>query len=258
MQGVYDDVVVDEETYNDMKSVIDNEKIILEIPKDDIDEVVHLLRYALVGEKTSNHVYTLLHNFCDDNCGQLSIDETINYKSNNDDSLDDIEKLNSLHDDIVMLETILKNTTDKKYIQSDILQKYIDWDNIYKMHRYAGGHDVQMKGLFKDATLIGHWNEGDYQGSVATCVKLSFGTLIYDYYVIYNDYYGSCSGCDAWEDATDNEIKTLCTNLANSAFIFKTLDDVKEFLHAEKTKDESYSWSNGAALNLLEKINKNE
>lgn len=134
MQGVYDDVVIDEETYNDMKSVIDNEKIILEIPKDDIDEVVHLLRYALVSERTSNHVYTLLHNFCDDNCGQLTIGEIINYKSNNDnyiddsieddsldDTIDNIEKLDSLHNDIVILETILKNTTDKKYIQSDIL-----------------------------------------------------------------------------------------------------------------------------------------
>jgi hypothetical protein len=70
-----------------------------------------------------------------------------------------------------------------KYYQTDQLQKMIDWDKIMKMSRYSGGHDDQMIGLFKGATVIGHWNEGDYQGTVATCVLLSDGK-----YAIYNDY----------------------------------------------------------------------
>ena len=80
-----------------------------------------------------------------------------------------------------------------KYVQSDKMQKLIDWENIMKMSRYAGGHDDQMKGLFRGAKVIVHWNEGDYDGQVATCVRLKDDRI-----TIYNDYYGSCSGCDAW------------------------------------------------------------
>jgi hypothetical protein len=118
---------------------------------------------------------------------------------------------------------------EKKYIQTDELQSMIDWKNIMKMERSAGGHDEQMKGLFKNAEVIAHWNEGGYQGDVATCVKLENGK-----YAIYNDYYGSCSGCDAWEGATDEEVKAMCINLANGAYVFESLEDVKEFLESEK------------------------
>jgi hypothetical protein len=136
-----------------------------------------------------------------------------------------------------------------KYIQTDELQKTIDWDSIMKMSRYAGGHDEQMQGLFKDAKVIGHWNEGDYQGMVATCVQLSDGR-----FVIYNDYYGSCSGCDSWEDASDEVVKSMCINLSNSAYVFESLDDVKEYLAIPEEKGEWSSWSNVKG-NLLNAIN---
>lgn len=138
----------------------------------------------------------------------------------------------------------------KNYIQTDELQKLIDWENIMKMPRYAGGHDDQMKGLFKGVELIAHWNENDYQGMVSTCVKLPDGR-----FAIYNDYYGSCSGCDSWEDADDESVKNMCVGLANSAYVFKTLEDVKEFL-GNPTKDADWSsWSTPAA-NLLTELNK--
>lgn len=136
------------------------------------------------------------------------------------------------------------------YKQSDELQKMIDWDNIMKMNRFAGGHDYQMIGLFKDSTLIGHWNEGDYQGSVATCVQLSDGK-----FVIYNDYYGSCSGCDSWEGATDESVRYMCINLSNGAYIFESLIDIIQYLKSDK-KD-SYSWKGRAAGGLLHEITKN-
>ena len=40
------------------------------------------------------------------------------------------------------------------YHISDELQNLIDWTNIYKMPRYAGGHDEQMKGLFIGAKVL--------------------------------------------------------------------------------------------------------
>lgn len=134
------------------------------------------------------------------------------------------------------------------HYQSDKLQKLIDWQTMLDLPRYAGGHDEHMKNLFKGAKVIAHWNEGGYQGMVATCVQLEDGR-----YVIYNDYYGSCSGCDAWEGATDPEIRYLCTSLAISAKIFRTLDDVKDFLENPTKEAEWSSWSNPAE-NLLKQF----
>ena len=142
----------------------------------------------------------------------------------------------------------------KKYFQTDELQSLINWDAILPMERYAGGHDEQMKGLFKDVTVIAHWNENDYQGMVATCVKFNSGKYK-DHYGIYNDYYGSCSGCDAWEDASDELVKKLCIDLSNSTYIFKTLDDVKEFLQKKRAIDDDWSSWSDVKGNLLNNIN---
>ena len=139
---------------------------------------------------------------------------------------------------------------EKKYRQDDSLQNMIDWDSIMKMDRNAGGHDEQMQGLIAGSTVIGHWNEGDHQGMVATCIMLPDGR-----FAIYNDYYGSCSGCDSWEDATDEEVKNMCIGLANGAYVFQSLDDVKEFLSATEEDSAWSSWSNVKG-NLLEAINK--
>jgi hypothetical protein len=139
----------------------------------------------------------------------------------------------------------------KKYTISDQLQSLIDWGNIMKMGRYAGGHDEQMQGLFKDATVVGHWNEGDYQGKVATCVKLPDGR-----YAIYNDYYGSC--CDAWENATDEEVRNMCINLSNGAKIFQSLEDVEQYLENPKEEGERWSDWDDCAPFLLTEIHNTE
>ncbi len=137
------------------------------------------------------------------------------------------------------------------YYQTDKLQQYIDWDAIMKMKRWSGGHDEQMEGLFKSVEVIAHWNDNDYQGQVATCVKFLNGEFE-GQYAIYNDYYGSCSGCDAWDGAGDEEVRNMCIGLSNSAFIFKTLDSVLQFLQ----KPDIYSWV-ACATNLLNTIKQN-
>lgn len=144
----------------------------------------------------------------------------------------------------------------KTYFQSDKLQKLIDWQRIMPMSRYDGGHDDQMKGLFQNATVIAHWNEGDWEGMVATCVKFTFGEFD-GHYGIYNDYYGSNSGCDAWAGANDEDVKKMCIDLANSTYIFKNLNDLKEFL---QNPDDGNGWSSWSyvAFNLLSHINNNK
>lgn len=140
-----------------------------------------------------------------------------------------------------------------KYIQTYQLQKQINWEVLMELPRYAGGHDCQMKELFKGAEVIAHFNEGDYQGQVATCVKLEDGR-----FAIYNDYYGSCSGCDAWEDADDESVKRMCINLSNSTYVFKKLKDVVEFLQDCISEDEDREWNRweGPAYSLLNEIKK--
>lgn len=138
---------------------------------------------------------------------------------------------------------------EKLYYQTDKLQEKLNWDVLMDLPRYAGGHDDQMTNLFKDATLIAHWNEGDYQGSVATCMYIKdFG------YAIYNDYYGSCSGCDAWESASDEEVRHMCIGLSNGAYIFEHIDDVIKYLNNDR---DNYAWNGMSGVNLLEEIYKN-
>lgn len=143
-----------------------------------------------------------------------------------------------------------------KYYQSDKLIDRINWNEIMPLERYAGGHDEQMKLLLKDVTLIAHYNSDDYQGEVATCVKLNDTNEI----VIYTDYYGSCSGCDAWEDATDDDVVRMCRQLAAGAYIFKNIEDCMIFL-SKGEKEVSYDWESSRE-ELLQRIknelNKNE
>ena len=141
----------------------------------------------------------------------------------------------------------------KKYYQTSKLQEQIDWDNIMPMNRSAGGHDNQMKGLFRNSTLVGHYNEGNCQGQVATCVQLENGE-----YAIYNDYYGSCNGCDVVFDCVDDDdVRRLCINLSNSAFIFKSLTDVIEFLNSDK-ESYKYDWDEDLSKGLLDSIDEIE
>jgi len=131
-------------------------------------------------------------------------------------------------------------------MQKDNIFKIMNKEELLKFERYAGGHDEHMKNLVKGAKVIAHWNEEDYQGQVATCVLLPDET-----YMIYNDYYGSCSGCDAWEDAEDEEILKMCQDLIYSSKIFNTLEEVQEFLSQKEFDD--YSWED-SSKELLEEI----
>jgi len=103
-------------------------------------------------------------------------------------------------------------------ITHDELFKLMNTENLLKMERWSGGHDEQMKKLIKGARVISHYNEGGYQGVVATIVQIPSGE-----FVAYTDYYGSCSGCDAWEDATDESVLKMCQDLIYTSIISDSL-----------------------------------
>lgn len=109
------------------------------------------------------------------------------------------------------------------------MKDLIDWDALMPLDHCAGGHDNHMRKLLRGAEVLAHWNEGDWQGTVATAVKLADGRFAY-----YSDSYGSCSGCDSWEDASDELVRILCEELAESAKIFDSMESMLVSLDAEK------------------------
>lgn len=64
------------------------EKVILEIPKEDIKEVADLIFYSLSNQRTSNSVWTLLAPFCEDWSGR-SMEE---HYAGNMDSIPEIKR----------------------------------------------------------------------------------------------------------------------------------------------------------------------
>jgi len=126
-------------------------------------------------------------------------------------------------------------------MKSDQLQTLIDWDAIMPMRRCSGGHDDQMRGLFKGATVLAHWNEGGYDGCVATAVRMEDGR-----YCWYQDSFGSCTGCDAWEDAADDDVRKLCIGLACDADVFDSMDDMLADMEAKDPR----GWAEEAGRQL--------
>lgn len=128
------------------------------------------------------------------------------------------------------------------------LQDLIDFEKCMAFARYAGGHDDQMQNLFKGATVLAHWNEGDYQGTVATAVQLADGRFCW-----YQDSYGSCSGCDAWEGCDDEDARKLLIGLAIDAEVFNTLEEMK----AHMAQSDAASWRDQAGTELLKLLTAN-
>lgn len=127
---------------------------------------------------------------------------------------------------------------EKKYYQSDKLNRQINSEEILKLYRSEGGHLDALSILFKDAELIAVFHEDDYSGQESVCVKLD------NEFIIYNDYFGSCSGCDSWCELTDKETIDCCVTIANNALIFQKIEDVIDFLTDEspENKDGNYDW----------------
>jgi hypothetical protein len=67
------------------------EKIILEIPEEDVSEVAHLIRYAICEQRVSNDVNSLLMNFCEKYGDEISDEDFMIYstKYSNMDMYDD-------------------------------------------------------------------------------------------------------------------------------------------------------------------------
>ncbi len=128
------------------------------------------------------------------------------------------------------------------------LKDYINWEVLIKQSRCAGGHTDIMDNLFYGAEIAASYVESDYQGKEGYVYKLMDGR-----FVLVNDYFGSCSGCDAWEDADDDTAKELINAIVNNAKVVGSIDEAIQYLESMENSAEHYDWD-GLCGELLKEL----
>ena len=124
----------------------------------------------------------------------------------------------------------------------------INWPAVMAAPRMAGGHEDVQDAIFEgQAIQHSFWTSGDYQGCTAVAWLFPGGRV-----VIMTDSYGSCSGCDSWEDASDDDAKALVTTTVTSARCFKSLKEAREWqlTLSDDYGAEDYHFRDAAKLDL--------
>ena len=120
-----------------------------------------------------------------------------------------------------------------------MLQDLLDWSTIMSASRTAGGHREIMDSLFSNnGQVLASHIESDYQGSLGY-VYLVHGWTEFAKIVIITDSFGSCSGCDAWEDASNESVRNMCIAMANNARCFDCIEEALDFLKELVDGDDS-------------------
>ena len=130
------------------------------------------------------------------------------------------------------------------------LEQLIDWPHVMKQPRYAGGHEEVMRGVFGEGSeVLAWWHKQDYAGTVAIAHGLSDGRV-----VVMTDYYGSCSGCDAWENADDENARKQILDLVHHAKVFATVEKAAEWCANVDPKTEPSEYPFEVAVHLVAQL----
>lgn len=124
---------------------------------------------------------------------------------------------------------------------------FINWEVMLdegQTPRHAGSHIGQLKNLFVDAIMIASNSSGDYQGHDSIVYLFAPANPNVDpKIVLITSYFGSCGGCDVWENCSNDELRALFTAIANNARTFDSFEEINNFF-SEIIKwiegDESY------------------
>jgi hypothetical protein len=146
-----------------------------------------------------------------------------------------------------------QQNTDRDSVESTALlglscglTEIIDWQTVLAAPRYAGGHEEVMRSIFgAGSEVIAWWSENNYQGTIAIAHKLTDGRV-----VVMTDYYGSCSGCDCWEGATDEDAKKQVLDLVNNARVFGSLENAQAWCADINATEKPHEYPFEAARNL--------
>jgi len=130
-------------------------------------------------------------------------------------------------------------------VQKSDLLGLVNWDAVLAAPRYAGGHQDVMAAIFEgQAEILDHYTEDDWQGTLAIAYRFPDGSV-----AIMTDYFGSCSGCDAWEDASDADARAMVTSLVTSARFFEDVEAARTFCRSDKDAEE-YPFYAASSLNF--------
>jgi len=112
--------------------------------------------------------------------------------------------------------------------------------------------------LKKPAVILASDAVGDYQGVYYAVLAVINGPK-YDgdtTFALWSDYYGSCGGCDAYEDASIEEQFDLIKSTMRNISQFWSLDDLKTFIERDRGGAEYYSY-NECPLDIVDAAKKN-
>ena len=147
-------------------------------------------------------------------------------------------------DDKTILNIALRgdNMTKQEVLDS------VDWEKVISAPRFAGGHTEVMLAIFGNkAVVIAEYFENDYQGTEAFAYRFSDGTI-----AILTDWFGSCPGCDSWEDSSDEDARNMIRSLVTSARIFSDLYQAIEF--CTTVEDDAMEYPFHAARELVSQL----
>lgn len=121
----------------------------------------------------------------------------------------------------------------------------INWQEAMAAPRCAGGHRDVMDVLFKGkAAILASYVEDGYDGELAYAYWFPDGTVC-----VITDYFGSCSGCDSWEDASADDARRLITSMVTSSRLFPSHQALSKYI-ADGGPEEASEFSHRAAACL--------
>lgn len=123
------------------------------------------------------------------------------------------------------------------YLKRDLID-YVPHERVEPPESGYGGRPEWVVHNLPLSAAIQYWMEGGYQGKLAYVIRLD------GYIWIFNDYYGSCSHCDAF---IDNE-RNYTEDMLRKAYCFASKADALEYVRST----DDYSWE--GVIGIVEKM----
>lgn len=126
---------------------------------------------------------------------------------------------------------------------------HVSMEKLLKLPRNSGGHTEILNNLFIDGEVIASVVQNDYQGEEVYIYHLQDG-----HFVVVTDSFGSCSGCDSWEDCSDFDVPRLIQAILNNAITLPDMTNLLRFLIDAASDSATYYFISESAPELAEQL----
>ncbi|MGL4806961.1 MAG: hypothetical protein ACRC26_11515 [Bacteroidales bacterium] len=130
--------------------------------------------------------------------------------------------------------------------RDDKLRNEIDVAKLKDVIDVKMSHNDFFDIMFKKSSLI----SGQYDGGRNEANIIRRG----DIYILYSDYYGSCSHCDPLYGQDYDKALAFCKTVANDALCFKNIEDIVKFLSIIKNYRGVYYRFGNSSGELIDKL----